>query len=1080
MNSENLTDRLAAQPEGDRITAHDIRTAGLFLDTIGDRHQFLLLPDHPQDKKDGAKPITVWATTWAEAHEQIVVANLGVFRPEVGRVVKYGAYFTLCETKNLVRRKGKMGRARVVCADFDIKDGHTLPEKFPLEPFAQVFSGNGWHLYWRVRDCTAAQMVTANKNIAAAMNSDTAVAKETQVMRIPGLLNNKSDKPKKSHIIDIGDATEHTPEEITQAFGERRRSAGAAFLASDPPISAAEVEAIPLTDRIQWCTERLDAVHDIQGNDAWRVAVLGHDFGVPQTEFFPVFKRWAAADLTHRRSRTPFDDFELAQYVTEAYAYAQREFGCEAVKRSEAEALVRELCGNFAPPVNAPICLSRSETTGGGVENAPPVNAPICLRRPETGGGSVGGVPLAQPILARDLEAGSVTRIELKPGFRVSENMNAAVNFDGSTGVVTFVRAPMGSGKTHWAVERAAHFETLLAVAPLVSLVHGLAGRFDCEAYSEEGARSSDRVATTLKSLPKVEQDPRKTFPDTKIAREFVVLDEIDQLNGFHFSGLLDSPSQAKQHLIWAVAAAAQSVITSADLTDRMIDLYVDLLRDMRPDLRFVIATQPPPKKADRVVQLCQVGFAKSELFNAIDDWRPGDLPIAVCCTSRAWPEEFARAVRLRRRAVRSQWFSSRNSKQPAVQDALRTPDEILADCDVLIISPSVQSGVSFDRPVQRVFVLQTFDGVLGTTVCQMAMRFRHVEDPRIVWGIKSWRGEGDRPTDDLTLRRLSVGYAKKTDDVVATAAIDYELSFDRGRRPTDPGLQRMWVVHTAAQNAMFNDPVGETVAAMLRHGWHVIDDRWREPDVDCLAVWKQVLTLAKQRADDEHIRAILEAECLTFDELEKVEGQAAQTAEEAAAVDKTKIRDFYGRDPDMDLVERDDRGKWRKRVRMYNDVRHFLDPEGMRFLTWREANDVQGKTAAEYRHRLLKADLMSDLYLAITVRSPAMHTDDRPPDRVSLTSADAQRIAMHVHERRSEDFRFLYRSTLHDPEKAVAWLNAQARRMGAEVESTRGTDGGRTYHYDFSQAHRDGEHDREGARAAARAIRDHGDRRTG
>lgn len=98
---------------------------------------------------------------------------------------------------------------KCVFVDLDLKDfnsdnddrKHNYPDKesflekllydFPLKPSRIIDSGNGIHAYWNVHDLDAHSFLRLNRRLCRALNTDPAVSKLNQLMRIPGTLNVK-------------------------------------------------------------------------------------------------------------------------------------------------------------------------------------------------------------------------------------------------------------------------------------------------------------------------------------------------------------------------------------------------------------------------------------------------------------------------------------------------------------------------------------------------------------------------------------------------------------------------------------------------------------------------------------------------------------------------------------------------------------------------------------------------------------------------------------------------------------------------------------------------------------------------
>lgn len=87
-----------------------------------------------------------------------------------------------------------------VFVDMDLKEGkHSSKESFislleqcpELKPSYIVDSGNGIHAYWQVSDLDAMSFLRLQRRLVRKFNTDEAVAKIYQLMRLPGTLNTK-------------------------------------------------------------------------------------------------------------------------------------------------------------------------------------------------------------------------------------------------------------------------------------------------------------------------------------------------------------------------------------------------------------------------------------------------------------------------------------------------------------------------------------------------------------------------------------------------------------------------------------------------------------------------------------------------------------------------------------------------------------------------------------------------------------------------------------------------------------------------------------------------------------------------
>ena len=98
-----------------------------------------------------------------------------------------------------------------VFVDFDLKSGahpskeafiETVLEKAP-DYTKLVDSGNGVHIYWRVTDMDAKSYLRLSRRLIRLLDTDEAVGKIFQLMRLPGTVNTKNqDDPKLCQVLD--------------------------------------------------------------------------------------------------------------------------------------------------------------------------------------------------------------------------------------------------------------------------------------------------------------------------------------------------------------------------------------------------------------------------------------------------------------------------------------------------------------------------------------------------------------------------------------------------------------------------------------------------------------------------------------------------------------------------------------------------------------------------------------------------------------------------------------------------------------------------------------------------------------
>ncbi len=91
---------------------------------------------------------------------------------------------------------------------------------FPLKPNMVIDSGRGVHAYWYVTDLDAMSFLRLQRRLARELDTDEAVSKIKQVMRVPGTLNTKDPDPSKwipCQVIETNDIS-YSAEQIDGAL----------------------------------------------------------------------------------------------------------------------------------------------------------------------------------------------------------------------------------------------------------------------------------------------------------------------------------------------------------------------------------------------------------------------------------------------------------------------------------------------------------------------------------------------------------------------------------------------------------------------------------------------------------------------------------------------------------------------------------------------------------------------------------------------------------------------------------------------------------------------------------------------
>jgi hypothetical protein len=133
-----------------------------------------------------------------------------------------------------IRRGGTaadVSAGHLVWVDLDDPEAVEAADTFPVRPSMKLSSGNGEHRYWVLdRPTDAAEIVKANRRLAAHLGADPACTDQARVMRAPGTLNHKApDDPKPCKILEF----------VTETYGLDQ------VLAQVPELPAPKIRHLP-------------------------------------------------------------------------------------------------------------------------------------------------------------------------------------------------------------------------------------------------------------------------------------------------------------------------------------------------------------------------------------------------------------------------------------------------------------------------------------------------------------------------------------------------------------------------------------------------------------------------------------------------------------------------------------------------------------------------------------------------------------------------------------------------------------------------------------------------------------------
>jgi hypothetical protein len=349
---------------------------------------------------------------------------------------------------------------------------------------------------------------------------------------------------------------------------------------------------------------------------------------------------------------------------------------------------------------------------------------------------------------------------------------------------LVFTDAAMGTGKTKLAARETAG-RTLLAPYPLRSLAKAAAGALDADYRNDGQFKRSEGSYYSIQRREVVAPDdvsdrqidafapePKPLAPEyfsesvlsdrlTIVMDSLKNVDHSNQFGGELDDLLLDEITHSLRHMITgatcrqhrlaiiekfieAVRRSKRVLACDADLTR----LELDMVRELRPgDAEYYLQNRRLPDQWQiQWVNLCGRDRSIAAAIEYISDQLPSTLMIHWACDSRKTSEKIAAHLELL--GIRCAVINAdRQQQSDALTIAAVNGDWATLDAEgvrVIITSPSVVQGVSWEDPHRFALVVGTFSGC-SISPRQMRQSLSRVRPavPRIVWAAEYRRIPG-------------------------------------------------------------------------------------------------------------------------------------------------------------------------------------------------------------------------------------------------------------------------------------------------------------------------------------------------
>ncbi|WP_347242548.1 plasmid replication protein, CyRepA1 family [Nostoc sp. FACHB-888] len=514
------------------------------------------------------------------------------------------------------------------------------------------------------------------------------------------------------------------------------------------------------------------------------------------------------------------------------------------------------------------------------------------------------------------------------------------------------LKAPKGTGKTEWlATEVAkAHDQErrVLIITHRIQLGEALCNRFGVNYVTEVRTNETGTLLGYGVCVDSLHQESQARFNPNDWSNDVIIIDECDQV----FWHLLNSSTEVQKRrvsvlknlkqLVQNVLGSSQGKIylSSADVSDTDVKYVLSLAGEYRVN-PFVIVNN-----YRHVAGNCYnySGSNPKNLIAALDRAISKGGHHLLCCSAQKAKSKWgtqALEERFRRKFphLRILRIDSESVADPshAAFGCIAHLNEILTQYDLVIASPSLETGVSID-------IRGHFDGVWGifqgvqpvNSVRQMLARVRETVD-RHIW-VREWGmsvvGNGSTSIGGL-LRSQHV--ATQANIALLSAADNDDYSYvDQNFQPES--LQT-WGKRGSVINVEMRRYRESVLAGLVEDGYIVIDADDADDD-ESGAVIESVKAASEQLYTAE-CQAIAQADELSQTELKKLQDKRAKTKTERHQQRKAELFRRYEVDVTPELVEKDDDG-WYPQLRM-----HYYLTLGREFLTNRDAKRAAAQLEA-------------------------------------------------------------------------------------------------------------------------------------
>lgn len=550
-----------------------------------------------------------------------------------------------------------------------------------------------------------------------------------------------------------------------------------------------------------------------------------------------------------------------------------------------------------------------------------------------------------------DWVADGLKELSYKPALRLDNSSKYLEDFTPPPNAkLICIKAPKGSGKTEWLVQICADAQNrgqkVLVLTHRTQLGKALCDRFGVDYVDELGESTTKGVFGIGLCFDSLRQNSRARFDPEDWHGCIVILDEVEQ-SIWH---LLNAKTEVAKYRVQILRNFQQLIqntlesdegrvyMSDADLSDLSID-YVRSLVNFPVEPWIAVKEGNPTPWNVTVWEDCKemLGVLESRIRRgekalifvdgqkARSKWGTQNLEAYL---SKEFPE--LRILRVDAESV--------STPGHAAYDCIDKLDNTLKDFDIVIASPTIETGVSIDLKGHFTSVWDFAQGVIPVpSVLQRMARLREPV-PRHVWA-KSY-GLGRIGNGATSPKRLMAGQEAKFKAHVKQL-VESEFVFDfESAGSFQPQSLRSWAKMAARINSGMVRYQHEIVRALVAEGHHIeVGDYEASTDQEAkgLDQIKEELTETRDKNYQQQCHQISQSPRPDSDRLKTLQQKKAKSIPERLEQRKGELSERYDESlVSSELVELDDKGEFPKAQL------HYYLTQGQEFLSDREKTRME------------------------------------------------------------------------------------------------------------------------------------------